>query len=129
MSGDDVPAGSSGSAGSSARAGLPLEEVRSAALERAAALGCSHAEVRVERIRSQFVALRDGHVETTVDDTELGIGLHVVRDGAFGFAAPVELNADAAARLADEAAGLAAETSSALGTPVEVADEPAHGEV
>ncbi len=110
-------------------AGLPLEEVRSAALERAQALGCSHAEVRVERIRSQFVALRDGFVETTVDDTEIGIGLHVVRDGSFGFAATVELNADAAARLADEAAGLAAETSSALGTPVEVAAEPAHGHV
>ncbi len=109
--------------------GLPLDEVRSAALERAAALRCSHAEVRVERIRSQFVALRDGHVETTVDDTELGVGLHVVRDGSIGFAATVELNADAAARLADEAAGLAAETSSALGTPVVVADEPSHGTV
>jgi len=43
-------------------AGLPLHEVRSAALARAQALGCSHAEVRVERIRSQFVALRDGRV-------------------------------------------------------------------
>jgi TldD protein len=109
--------------------GLPLEEVRSAALERAAALGCSHAEVRVEQIRSQFVVLRDANVETTVDDTEIGVGLHVVRDGSIGFAATVELNADAAARLAEDAVGLAAETSSALGTRVVVADEPAHGEV
>jgi TldD protein len=109
--------------------GLPLDEVRSAALERAAALGCSHAEVRVERIRSQFVALRDGHVETTVDDTEVGVGLRVVRHGSIGFAATVELNADAAAGLADAAAGLADATSSALGTPVELAPEPAQGEV
>jgi len=108
---------------------LPLHEVRSAALERAQALGCSHAEVRVERIRSQFVALRDGRVETTVDDTEIGVGLHVVRDGSIGFAATVELNADAAARLAEDAAGLAAETSVALGTRVEMAEEPSHGEV
>ena len=91
MSRDDPSTGSSSSSGTSGLDGLPLEELRSAALERAAALGCSHAEVRVERIRSQFVALRDGHVETTVDDTELGIGLHVVRDGSFGFAATVEL--------------------------------------
>jgi TldD protein len=110
-------------------AGLPLREVRSAALERAEALGCSHAEVRVERIRSQFVALRDGRVETTVDDTEIGVGLHVVREGSIGFAATVALDADAAARLADDAAGLAAETSAALGTRVEMADEPSHGEV
>ena len=110
-------------------AGLPLQEVRSAALERAEALGCSHAEVRVERIRSQFVALRDGHVETTVDDTEIGVGLHVVREGSIGFAATVELNADAASRLADDAVGLAAQTSAALGTRIEVAEEPAHGDV
>ncbi len=110
-------------------AGLPLLEVRSAALERAEALGCSHAEVRVERIRSQFVALRDGRVETTVDDTEIGVGLHVVRDGSIGFAATVELNADAAARLAEDAAGLAAQSSAALGTRVEMAEEPSHGEV
>ncbi|HLN43122.1 MAG TPA: TldD/PmbA family protein [Acidimicrobiales bacterium] len=110
-------------------AGLPLQEVRSAALERARALGCSHAEVRVERIRSQFVALRDGRVETTVDDTEIGVGLHVVREGSIGFAATVELNAEAAARLADDAVNLAAQTSAALGTRVEMAEEPSHGEV
>ncbi len=110
-------------------AGLPLQEVRSAALERARVLGCSHAEVRVERIRSQFVALRDGRVETTVDDTEIGVGLHVVREGSIGFAATVELNADAAARLADDAVNLAAQTSAALGTRVEMAEEPSHGEV
>jgi TldD protein len=115
--------------GESALAGLPLEEVRAAALERAAALGCSHAEVRIERIRSQFVALRDGRVETTVDDTEIGVGLHVVREGSFGFAATVELNADAAAQLADNAAGLADETSASLGTRVELAEEPPHGDV
>jgi TldD protein len=107
--------------------GLPLEAVRSAALERAAALGCSHAEVRVERIRSQFVSLRDGHVETTVDDTEIGVGLRVIRRGSVGFAATVELHADAAAGLADDAAGLADETAAALGRSVELADEPAHG--
>jgi len=83
----------------------------------------------VEQIRSQFVALRDGRVETTVDDTEVGVGLHVVRDGSFGFAATVELDPDAAARLADDAAELAQRSSAALGTPVEIADEPPHGGV
>ena len=36
--------------------------VRDAALSEAARLGASHAEVRVERIRSQMVALRDGRL-------------------------------------------------------------------
>ena len=60
-------------------------------------LGCEHAEVRVERIRSQVARLRDGRLETSADDLELGIGLRVVHDGSFGFAATVELTADAAA--------------------------------
>ena len=106
--------------------GLPLQAVREAALGRAAALGCSHAEVRVERIRSQFVALRDGHVETTVDDTEIGVGLRVVRRGSIGFAATVDVHADAAARLADDAVRLADDTSVALGTALSLADEPRH---
>jgi TldD protein len=107
---------------------LPLESVRSAALDRARALGCEHAEVRIERIRSQLVLLRDGRLETSADDLELGVGLRVVRDGSFGFAATVELDADAAAGLADEAAATAEATAPAFGERVELADEPAHGE-
>ena len=82
---------------------LPLETVRSAALDRARALGCEHAEARIERIRSQVVSLRDGRLETSADDLELGVGLRVVHEGSFGFAATVELDADAAAELADKA--------------------------
>jgi TldD protein len=106
---------------------LPVAEVRSAALERAEQLGCRHAEVRIEHIRSQFVALRDGKVETTVDDTEIGVGLRVVHNGSIGFAATVEVHPHAAAALAEEAVRLADETAATLGTPVELADEPAHG--
>jgi TldD protein len=106
---------------------LPIADVRSASLERAAQLGCRHAEVRIERIRSQFVALRDGVVETTVDDTEIGVGLRVVRNGSIGFAATVEVHPHAAAQLAEGAVRLADETAAALGTPVELADEPPHG--
>jgi len=107
--------------------GLPVADVRSAALERAQQLGCRHAEVRIEHIRSQFVSLRDGRVETTVDDTEIGVGLRVVHDGSIGFAAGVEVHPHAAAHLAEEAVGLARATAGALGRPVELAAEPPHG--
>jgi TldD protein len=110
-------------------AALPLEAVRSAALEKAMALGCSHAEVRIERIRSQVVVVRDGRVETTVDDTEIGVGLRVVRDRSMGFAATVELHPDAAAHLADEAVEMAVSTAPALAVPVDLAAEPGHGAV
>jgi TldD protein len=108
-------------------AALPLEALCDAALGRARELGANDAEVRVERIRSQLVALRDAMVETTVDDTELAVGLRVLRRGSQGFAATVELTEEAAARLADEACAIAKATSSALAVPVVLAEEPVHG--
>jgi TldD protein len=107
---------------------LPLESARGAALERARALGCEHAEVRIERIRSQVARLRDARLETSADDVELGIGIRVVKDGSFGFAATVELTAEAAARLAEEAVTTARVTSPAVRERVELAAEPSHGE-
>jgi TldD protein len=106
-----------------------LDALREAALTRAQSLGATHAELRVERIRTQLVSLRDGKVETTVDDTELGMGLRVVRRGSSGFAATVELTPEAAAGLAGHACAIAEATSSAQAFPVVLAEEPAHGTV
>jgi TldD protein len=110
-------------------AALPLESVRTAALEKAIDLGCSSAEVRIERIRSQVVVVRDGLVETKVDDTEIGLGLRVVDDRSIGFAATVELHSDAAADLADRAVEMARSTAPALAVPVDLAAEPGYGPV
>ena len=107
---------------------LPLEAVRGAALERARALGCEHAEVRIERIRSQVARLRDARLETSADHVELGIGLRVVKEGSLGFAATVELTAEAAAALAEEAVATAQVTSPAVRERVKLAEEPSHGE-
>jgi TldD protein len=110
-------------------AALPLASLSEAALERARDAGASHAEIRIERIRTQLVALRDAKVSTTVDDTEVGAGLRVVRKGSMGFAATVELTPDASAGLADDACALAEATSAALAVPVVLAEEPSHGTV
>ncbi len=107
---------------------LPLDKVRNAALDRARTLGCEHAEARIERIRSQVVSLRDGRLETSGDEVELGLGLRVVHDGSFGFAATVELDPDAAALLADEAVATARATAPAVRERVELAVEASHGE-
>jgi len=106
---------------------LPLEAVRAAALQRAADLGASHAEVRVEQVRSQMLVLRDAQVQTTVDDVDLAVGLRVVHDGRIGFAATVELHPDAAAELADRAVELATAMASASTERVELAAEPSYG--
>jgi TldD protein len=109
---------------------LPADELAAladAALD--AALGCEAAELRVERIRSQTVRLRDAHPETTADDTEFGMGVRVVDGGAVGFAATVDVRPGQAADLVRQAKEMARLTSRAGGPRVELAPEPAHGDV
>jgi TldD protein len=107
--------------------GVPaLSEIADRSMDGARSAGCAHAALRVERVRSQLVVLRDGELETSVDDTSTGMGLSVVRSGAFGFAATVDLSPDAAGTLAPRATEMAALTGAALAEPVELAPEPRH---
>ncbi len=106
-----------------------LEALRSAALGEADRLGCTHADIRIERIRSQHVRLRDDLLEGAADDTEVGMGVRVVVDGAMGFVATVATEPSDAARLVAEAVEAARIIARAGGVPVELADEPGHGVV
>ncbi|MEI4273679.1 TldD/PmbA family protein [Klenkia sp. LSe6-5] len=105
---------------------LPLSALTDAALTRAVDLGCEHADIRVERIRTQTIRLRDARVEAAADGEDLGLAVRVVHEGTWGFAAGVVLTAAEAVRLAEEAVAVA-QVSAALNTDrVELAPEPAY---
>ncbi|MHB8219573.1 MAG: TldD/PmbA family protein [Acidimicrobiales bacterium] len=106
-----------------------LATLSQVALDAAVGLGASHAELRIERIRSQAVSLRDARLETATDDTRIGMGLRVVHGGAVGFAATVALGPQSAAALATHAVALARTCARAGGDRVEPAPEPPHGTV
>ena len=106
-----------------------LAAIRDAALGTAADAGASHATVRVGRIRTQVVVLRDGQPETAADDTELGVGVRVVHQGSEGFAGSVALDPGSVADLTRQAVDAARVTAVARARPVELADEPSHGAV
>ena len=108
---------------------LPLGALDAVALERAGARGATHAEIRIEQIKEQYLSLRDGEVEGTSDDVEIGVGVRVVVDGSMGFAATVELTADAVAACVDRAVDAARVSGLARGRRVVLADEAAYGAV
>ncbi|WP_420791154.1 TldD/PmbA family protein [Streptomyces sp. NRRL S-350] len=113
---------------------LPLRTLADAALARARELGASHADFRLERIRSAAWRLRDARPAGTSDSVQLGFAVRVLLDGAWGFAAGVDLTTDAAARVAEQAvavARLSGGISRAAGSTerVELADEPVHRDV
>ena len=86
---------------------LPLSALTEAALTRAVDLGCEHADLRVERIRTQTISLRDARPEAFADEEDLGLAVRVVHEGTWGFAAGVVLTAAEAVRLAEEAVAVA----------------------
>ncbi len=105
---------------------LPLSALTEAALTRAVDLGCEHADLRVERVRTQTLRLRDARLEALADGEDLGLAVRVVHDGTWGFAAGVVLTAGEAVRLAEEAVAVA-QVSAAMNTDrVELAPEPTY---
>ena len=109
-------------------AALPARELADAALTRANELGAEHADLRLERIRHQTLRLYDGGLETALDGDDIGFAVRVVKDGTWGFAAGVDLTADAAARVAEQAVEVARVSAAVNRERIELAAEPAHGE-
>jgi TldD protein len=93
---------------------LPLERLAAAALARATELGAQTASVHVTRTRTGRMRLRDGDLQGTSDDAETALGVRLLRDGAWGYAATDELTVDAAARAAETAAAVAAASGAGM---------------
>jgi TldD protein len=107
----------------------PLRELAGAALERAAQLGAEHADFRAERIRGQQIGLSDGHLETLFDTDDVGLAVRVIVDGTWGFAAAVDLTAEAAAAAAAQAVAVARVAAALSAERIGLSAEPAHGDV
>ena len=110
-------------------ASLPLRDLAGAALAQASRLGAQHADFRAERIRGQQIGLSDGNPQTQFDADDTGLAVRVIVDGTWGFAAAVDLTADAAAEAARQAVEVARVAAAMNTEPIELASEPAYGEV
>jgi len=108
---------------------LPLRELADAALAQAKSLGAQHADFRAERIRGQQIGLSDGNPQTLFDADSTGLAVRVIVDGTWGFASAVDLTADAAAQAARQAVEVARVAAAMNTEPIELAPEPAYGEV
>jgi len=103
---------------------LPLQAVSDAAIQSGVSLGASHVDVRIERIRTGVLHLRDTNPETQTDESVSGVGVRVIVNGAWGFASSPEISAAKAAELAKVAVAMAL-TSGPLSTEkIALAPEP-----
>jgi TldD protein len=109
-------------------AALPLRALADAALSRAGALGCSHADVRVVRALLSHRSFRDRDLESSSDNQTLGLSVRVVHDGVWGFAAGITLTPESAAALADRAVATAKVSRPLTPHRIELADEPVYAD-
>jgi TldD protein len=82
-------------------------EVAEAALARAAALGASYADIRINRYRRESIATRERQVQNVSRSTSRGFGLRVLVNGAWGFAATNRVEPAAALAAAEQAVAIA----------------------
>lgn len=107
---------------------LPLRVLADASLGAARAAGASHADLRVHRLTSQSLRLRDGKVQAAVDTNEVGFAVRVVVEGTWGFASHAELTPATAAATAEQAVAVARALRGLNREQVELADEPVYAE-
>jgi TldD protein len=110
-------------------ASLPLRHLGDVALGRARELGATHADFRLERVRYQYLAARDGVLQTAIDTEDLGFAVRVIHRGAWGFASGVVLTPEEARRIAETAIAVAEVAAEMTTAPVEIAPEPVHEDV
>lgn len=108
---------------------VPRRQIAAAALSAAASAGASHADLRIHRIVNEVVALRDGELETSIVDREVGLAVRVIVDGTWGFASHAELTTDVAAETARRAVAVARALAPLNAETIALAPEPVYTDV
>jgi TldD protein len=103
--------------------------VISATLEAAKKAGATYADLRIHRVRTESVSVRDDHVDGIGDTERFGVGVRVLVDGAWGFASSGLVEAKEGVRLAQSACAVAKANAAVITRKVELAPNPAHVDV
>ncbi len=100
-----------------------IEELCRAAVEEARRAGASYADARFVWERSQSIGVKNGGVDELVSGEDRGIGIRVIADGAWGFAATANLTQAAVADAARQAVEIAKAAAKYQDRPVELAPQ------
>src|ERR1700744_2765723 len=99
------------------------------ALNAARSKGATYTDVRIGRYLNQFVVTRENKVENIVDTESYGMGIRVIANGCWGFAATDRLDNDSIAKAAQMAVAIAKENARLQTEPVQLVPQKGYGEV
>jgi len=116
-----------------------LRALADVALDRARKLGCSYADIRINRYRNQTAALRTSpdraagmatgkvnNVPTVLETESFGFGVRVLHTDTWGFAASPRVEKDEIARVVQEAVDIAKVNAALRQRPVRLAPVSAY---
>jgi TldD protein len=101
-----------------------MKDLTDRALDTAAQLGATYADVRVVRRRDESISVKSGRVEGVAMGESDGFGVRVLVDGAWGFAASDTFELDEADRVGALAVRIAKASATALRNRVELDARP-----
>jgi TldD protein len=105
------------------------KEMADVALNAARSRGATYTDVRIGRYLNQFVVTREDKVQNIVNTESYGVGVRVIANGSWGFAATDKMDKDGIAKAAELAVAIAKENSRLLIEPVRLAPQKGYGQV
>ena len=105
------------------------KQLADVALNAARSKGATYTDVRIGRYLNQFVVTREDKVQNIVNTESYGIGVRVIANGSWGFAATDNMDKDSIAKAAELAVAIAKENARLLTEPVQLAPQKGFGEV
>lgn len=105
------------------------KQLSDVALNAARAKGATYSDVRIGRYLQQYLFTREKNVQNVVNAESFGVGIRVIVNGTWGFAATDDVTTDGIKRCAEKAAAIARANSKIQTEPVVLAPQKGVGEV
>ena len=99
------------------------------ALNTAKSKGASYADVRIGRYLQQYVFTREKQVQNIVNAESYGVGIRVLANGTWGFAATSDVSDKGIAKATEQAVAIAKANAKLQKEPVHLAPVKGYGEV
>ncbi len=105
------------------------KQLADVALTAARGKGATYADIRIGRYLNQFVITRENRVQNIVNTESFGVGVRVIANGSWGFAASNNVTKEEVAKTAERAVAVAKANSKVMSEPVQLASQKGYGEV
>jgi TldD protein len=105
------------------------KQLADVALNAARSGGATYADVRIGRYLNQFVITREKRVLNIANAESFGVGIRVIANGSWGFAATNDVTKDGVAKTAARAVAVAKANAKIITEPVQLAPQQGYGEV